>query len=97
MLAYGLRGHVFRSSDGGQSWSQVDTGLPVSITAATLDEAGRFWLFSQAGHNLLGQDGGTRFKAVPRESLAPVTGAATDSAGNLLLVGERGVRALPVE
>ncbi|MNF54314.1 Ycf48-like protein precursor [compost metagenome] len=97
LLAYGLRGHVFRSTDGGQSWSQVDTGLPVSITAATLDEAGRFWLFSQAGHNLLGQDGGSRFKVVPRENLAPVTGAATDSAGSLVLVGERGVRALPVE
>jgi photosystem II stability/assembly factor-like uncharacterized protein len=97
LLAYGLRGHVFRSTDAGQSWSQVDTGLPVSITAATLDGAGRFWLFSQAGHNLLGQDGGSRFKIVPRETLAPVTGAATDSAGNLVLVGERGVRALPVE
>ncbi|MOA40730.1 hypothetical protein D3C78_1626300 [compost metagenome] len=97
VLAYGLRGHVFRSTDGGQSWSQVETGLPVSITAATLDGAGRFWLFSQAGHPLLSKDGGASFAPVAQDSLAPVAGVAVDGAGELVLVGERGVRTLALQ
>ena len=37
VFAYGLRGHAVRSDDGGESWSAVDTGLPVSLTAASFD------------------------------------------------------------
>ena len=44
VLAYGLRGHVFRSTDGGLSWTRLDSGLQVSITAATLDADGHFRL-----------------------------------------------------
>ena len=40
MLVYGLRGHVFRSTDGGVSWARLDSGLQVSVTAATLDADG---------------------------------------------------------
>lgn len=97
VLAYGLRGHVFRSTDGGQSWSQVDTGLPVSITAGALDAGGDIWLFSLAGHALRGRDDGAGVVLLPQQSLAPVAGAAPAGSAGLVLVGERGVRALPVE
>lgn len=97
LLAYGLRGHVFRSTDGGQSWSQVETGLPVSITAATRDGAGRIWLFSLAGHALRGTDDGASFALVPQEALAPVAGVTQDGANELVLVGERGVRTLALQ
>jgi len=97
VFAYGLRGHVFRSTDGGQSWSQVDTGLPVSITAGALDAGGDIWLFSLAGHALRGRDDGAGVVLVPQQSLAPVAGAAPAGSAGLVLVGERGVRALPVE
>ncbi len=97
VFAYGLRGHVFRSSDGGQNWSQVDTGLPVSITAGALDERGDVWLFSLAGHALRGRGDGAGVALVPQQNLAPVTAAASAGGAGLVLVGERGVRALPVE
>lgn len=97
VLAYGLRGHVFRSTDGGQSWNQVETGLPVSITAATRDAGGRLWLFSLAGHALRGADDGASFALVPQQALAPVAGVAQDDAKELVLVGERGVRTLPLQ
>ncbi|MBV2132579.1 glycosyl hydrolase [Pseudomonas sp. MAP12] len=97
VLAYGLRGHVFRSSDGGQSWTPVETGLPVSITAGALDERGDFWLFSLAGHALRSHDGGASFALVPQPALAPVAGVARDGANELVLVGERGVRTLALQ
>ena len=95
VLAYGLRGHVARSLDGGQSWTKVDTGLGQSITAASLDSQGDYWLFSQAGHVLRSHDGGQSFALQPQVPLAPVAAALQTRGNGTVLVGERGVRVLP--
>ncbi|MCY1532569.1 hypothetical protein D9M68_678520 [compost metagenome] len=95
-LVYGLRGNLFRSQDGGASWNQVDVGLPVSITAATVDPAGQIILLSQAGHVLVSSDDGASFATRPQEQLAPVS-AALATRGSLVLAGTRGVRTLPIE
>jgi len=97
VFAYGLRGHAIRSLDGGESWSAVDTGLPVSLTAASFDANGRLYLFSQAGQGLVSDDSGASFKPLELAERLPVSGAIADPA-RLLLVGARGVRenAMPV-
>ncbi|WP_430317974.1 WD40/YVTN/BNR-like repeat-containing protein [Pseudomonas nitroreducens] len=97
VFAYGLRGHAVRSVDGGESWSAVDTGLPVSLTAASFDASGRLYLFSQAGQGLLSDDRGVSFKPLELAERLPVSGAVAGP-GRLLLVGTRGVRenAMPV-
>lgn len=95
VLVYGLRGHVARSLDGGQSWTKVDTGLGQSITAASLDSSGDYWLFSQAGHVLRSHDGGQSFALQPQVPLAPVAAALQTRGNGTVLVGERGVRVLP--
>ncbi|WP_152223657.1 YCF48-related protein [Pseudomonas sp. SCB32] len=96
-LVYGLRGNVYRSMDGGENWSQVQTGLPVSITAGTELADGRLALFSQAGHLLVSSDGGSSFQLQPQPAMAPVAGAQSAGAKGLVLVGTRGVRQLPVQ
>ncbi|WEL57704.1 YCF48-related protein [Pseudomonas kermanshahensis] len=95
VLAYGLRGHVARSLDGGQSWAKVDTGVTQSITAASLDSHGDYWLFSQGGQVLRSRDGGLSFAVQPQVPPAPVAGALQTGANATVLVGERGVRVLP--
>ncbi|QJP09589.1 WD40/YVTN/BNR-like repeat-containing protein [Pseudomonas multiresinivorans] len=97
VFAYGLRGHAVRSVDGGESWSAVDTGLPVSLTAASFDANGRLYLFSQAGQGLVSDNRGASFKALELAERLPVSGAVAGP-GRLLLVGTRGVRenAMPV-
>ena len=95
VLVYGLRGHVARSLDGGQSWTKVDTGLGQSITAASLDSSGDYWLFSQAGHVLRSHDGGQSFALQPQVPLVPVAAALQTRGNGTVLVGERGVRVLP--
>jgi photosystem II stability/assembly factor-like uncharacterized protein len=97
VLAYGLRGHVFRSVDAGKSWSELSAGLPVNITAATLDAKGNYRLFTQAGHMLVEQAGSTTLQLVPQQGQSPVAGATLAADGSLVLVGSRGVRALRVE
>jgi len=97
VLAYGLRGHVFRSADGGLTWTRLDSGLQVSITAATLDADGHFRLFTQAGHMLLSRGSNAPLQLIPQAQQTPVAGAALAANGALVLVGGRGVRTLPVE
>ncbi|UVL58853.1 YCF48-related protein [Pseudomonas sp. B21-012] len=94
LLAYGLRGHVLRSTDGGAGWQVIKTDLNTSITAASLDARGRFWLASQAGDLLVSNDDGASFSPLAQTQRAPVSGAAFDSGAALVLVGERGIRTL---
>jgi photosystem II stability/assembly factor-like uncharacterized protein len=75
VLVYGLRGNVYRSTDAGASWSKIETGLPVSIAAASVDAAGNIYLLSQAGHVLASTDDGQSFALREQEPLAPVAGA----------------------
>ena len=41
VLAYGLRGHVQRSNDFGDSWTVLDTGLESTLMGGTMDPQGR--------------------------------------------------------
>ncbi|WP_095077532.1 YCF48-related protein [Pseudomonas sp. Irchel s3h17] len=97
VLAYGLRGHVFRSIDGGASWSPLSTGLQVNITAATLDANGRYELFTQAGHRLVSLKDGSGLQLQAQQNQSPVAGATLAADGALVLVGSRGARALGQE
>ena len=97
LLVYGLRGHVLRSTDGGQHWQPVSTGVTNSITAGSQDSGGQLWLLSQAGHVLLSRDDGASFTQVKQTARTPISAAAFDAATELVLVGERGVRTLAVE
>ncbi|BBR54671.1 MULTISPECIES: WD40/YVTN/BNR-like repeat-containing protein [Pseudomonas] len=97
LLAYGLRGHAYRSTDGGLNWQPVNTGLATSLTAASQDSNGQFWLSSQAGDLLQSRDGGASFILVRQASRTPVSASAFDTATDLVLVGERGVRTLALQ
>ncbi|PRN02512.1 glycosyl hydrolase [Pseudomonas sp. LLC-1] len=92
LLVYGLRGHVYRSTDGGQQWRPVNTGINTSLTAAGIDRDGQLWLASQAGDLLLSRDDGASFSQVPQSARGPVTALVSDTGNGLVLVGERGVR-----
>jgi photosystem II stability/assembly factor-like uncharacterized protein len=91
VLAYGLRGNVVRSTDRGRTWQPVTTGVPVGLTAATLDERGRIVLASQAGHVLISADDGATFTPLKTERALPAAAVTRAGAGTLVLGGPRGV------
>jgi len=97
LFAYGLRGNAVRSVDEGVNWSEVATGLPVSLTAASQGDDGGLYLFSQAGQGLVSHDNGATFKPLALAQRSPVSGALV-SGDSLLLVGSRGLQrnALPL-
>lgn len=97
VLAYGLRGNVFRSTDSGESWTKVQTGVELSITAGTVAADGRLVLLTQAGHVLVSRDNGVSFHPAEQSRLLPVSAATAQGADSLALAGPRGVRVLPFE
>jgi photosystem II stability/assembly factor-like uncharacterized protein len=97
VIVYGLRGNVLRSTDGGEHWSPLTSGLQVSITAAIVNPQGQYELFTQAGHTLLSQTDSTRLQLLPQQDLSPVAGATLAANGSLVVVGSRGAHALAGE
>ena len=49
ILAYGLRGNLFRSTDHGDSWESLDSGTDITLTNGTLLSDGTVFLVGQGG------------------------------------------------
>lgn len=91
IVAFGLRGNAFRSTDGGASWRQVETRVPAGLTAGAVLAGERLLLVSQGGHLLASADHGASFAALA----APPGHAAAvlaDGQGGLVIGGARGLR-----
>ncbi|QSX76007.1 hypothetical protein HIV01_005760 [Lysobacter arenosi] len=96
VLAYGLRGTAYRSSDGGQNWMPVDTGTTASITAGQVMPDGRLLLCSMAGDVLVSGDDAASFRRLDLKAAMPCTGLAV-SGDAVVLTGLRGVRVVRPE
>ena len=93
VVAYGLRGHAFRSRDGGMSWQKLDTGINNGITGGTFLADGRLVLVSQGGEVLQSADDGATFVRTTVDRPMPWYGvSAAPANGYVALVGARGVR-----
>ena len=68
VVAFGLRGNIFRSADAGAKWQKVVSGENDGILGGTVTRDGRFVLVTQSGKVLLSNDGGATFTQVKRES-----------------------------
>lgn len=91
-LIFGLRGHAFRSEDGGRSWQRIETGIQSGINAGTVLQDGRVVLASQGGNVLTSVDGTTSFRPVMGITPLPIFGIAPASTDRLVLVGYRGIQ-----
>jgi photosystem II stability/assembly factor-like uncharacterized protein len=96
LVAFGLRGTVLRSTDGGRSWQQTATGLQVGLTAGTLQDDGRIVIVSQAGHILSSTDDGASFSIASTERTVPAAAVVAPVKGTLVIAGSRGAQSLPL-
>ncbi|EJN16338.1 putative photosystem II stability/assembly factor-like protein [Pseudomonas sp. GM78] len=97
VLVYGLRGNVLRSTDGGQNWTALDSGLHVSITAGLVDARGNYRLFTQGGQMLVSQGTGAQLHLVQQPARTPVAGATQAADGALVVAGSRGAQVLAAD
>ena len=97
VLVYGLRGNVLRSTDGGQNWTALKTGLHVSVTAGLIDARGQYRLFTQGGQMLVSQGSGAQLYLVQKPTPTPIAGATQSADGALVVAGSRGARTLAAD
>jgi photosystem II stability/assembly factor-like uncharacterized protein len=91
VLAFGLRGNVFRSADAGATWEKVDAGLPASVVAAARTKDGATLLADAGGRVVRSTHGGRTFAPLAVTPPLPVAGIADVGEGKLALAGPRGV------
>jgi len=90
VLAFGLRGNAFRSTDGGKSWRKVETGLQDGITGAAVCDH-RLLLVSQSGKLLVSEDGGVKLSLARIEQPAPASAVACVGGDRVAIAGPRGI------
>jgi len=95
LIAYGLRGHVFRSFDRGQSWQAIDTPTDVLLFDAVRLHTGPIVIAGMSGQLLLSRDGGQNFERWPQDGLQGTTALLPTPDGALLTAGMNGLVRLP--
>lgn len=91
VIAFGMRGHAYRSDDAGAHWQPMATGLAASITGGDAQPQGQVLLVDLAGNIVMSRDGGDSFAAVPLGAPMPLAAVLRQGAG-LVLAGPRGLR-----
>lgn len=92
IIVHGMRGNVYRSTNGGSSWKKIETGIPLSITGSTVTEDGRIVLVNIAGHLLISNDDGASFKLVKSNKTFPSSAIVSSDKQSLILAGLRGMQ-----
>jgi photosystem II stability/assembly factor-like uncharacterized protein len=93
VVAYGMRGSLYRSADAGTTWKKVESGTAAGITAGTIQADGRIVLVNQAGGLHVSVDQGKTFVSMKLENPMPyngVTQAGTVNKGTIVLIGALG-------
>jgi photosystem II stability/assembly factor-like uncharacterized protein len=91
VVAYGMRGHAYASTDGGAHWKPLATGLNASITAGDADGKGSLLLADLAGNVASSRDGGVHFITQTVSPPMPLSAALRQGQG-VVLGGPRGLR-----
>lgn len=92
LLTYGLRGHVFTSSDGGKAWEEQETSVPVLIMTGIRLKTGLIVLAGTGGNFFLSSDLGQTFASwKPTDYKGGVSSLLETTDGMILVVGELGV------
>lgn len=92
VVAFGMRGNVFRSSDDGASWQKIETGEPAGLVSGAVTDEGRIVLVSQGGQIIVSNDNGSSFMHVPTEQPNPAAGVTSVDNTTIALVGPRGTK-----
>lgn len=91
LLAFGMRGSLFRSEDAGDSWSRVEAQTQAGITSGAFLADGTLLLGSLSGEVARSTDEGRTFQALKLSKSMPLFGLSVTQAGQVTLVGAAGV------
>lgn len=96
LLLLGLRGHLFRSDDHGDSWTEVASGSSNTLSDALLLDDGRLLVAGHAGTVLLSDDNGHSFHPLRLDGRAGLSALLQAANGRVLGIGEKGIHPIPL-
>jgi len=91
LVAFGMRGNAFYSSDRGISWNKSSIATSNSLTAGYTRKNGELVLVDDGGNVFESSDGGISFLRAPVKKMPPLTSVIEVSDGQLLFGGARGI------
>lgn len=96
-LLYGLKGNVFKTADGGQSWQRIELGVETSLTASARSEAGRLVIVGLSGVILISDAGGEQFTRVKTEGFEGFNGVEFIGEAQLVLASDEGLQRMNID
>ncbi|GGC76012.1 YCF48-related protein [Marinobacter halophilus] len=91
VIAFGLRGNMFRSTDLGRSWTVVPNEGGATLNNGAVADDGRITLVGNGGAVLMSTNAGESFRVTFRNDREGLMAVVPLAGTNLLLVGEGGV------
>ena len=92
VLAFGLRGNTFMSTDLGRSWKVVPNEGGATLNDGAVSDDGRITLVGNSGAVLMSTNGGQSFRPYFRNDREGVMDVVPLSGTDLLILGEGGVK-----
>lgn len=92
VLAFGLRGNMFLSTDLGKNWKVVPNEAGATLNDGAVADDGRITLVGNGGTVLMSTNGGESFRPYSRDDREGVMDVVPVSGTNLVIVGEGGVK-----
>ncbi|VXD04429.1 Glycosyl hydrolase [Pseudomonas sp. 9AZ] len=90
VLAYGLRGTIYRSDDRGANWSSVESGIDTAITGGAVLDNGQVLVVSQGGQLLGAQNSDSPFQQLKVDHIAMFTGITPVNTDQVVIIGTAG-------
>lgn len=91
VLATGLRGSTFRSTDNGSTWEQLNPGVDYSLAAGNLFGFRSLALVGTGGTIAISKNRGTTFKQYTLPSRSSLSSVLALKNGTLILAGQGGI------
>jgi photosystem II stability/assembly factor-like uncharacterized protein len=96
VIAFGMRGRIYRSTDKGRTWKQVDNPSVATLMGGEKMPDGSLVIAGAAGTALVSRDNGQTFQPLETGSTKAYATALLGAPNTLLVLGEAGVRAVPL-
>ncbi|WP_424192010.1 WD40/YVTN/BNR-like repeat-containing protein [Ampullimonas aquatilis] len=91
LIAFGMRGNAYWSSDKGLSWQKCDSPVTNTLTAGVRMSDGHVVLVDDGGNVLISKDSGKHFTKSELPKVTPLSAAIETTNGQLLFAGVRGI------